>query len=105
MKWFAVRSLYKFGVKKDGKNIFEERIVCFGAPDFDVAATRAREEAETYAKDNDFELHEEQLVYKQDGESLIDCYEVWSELYESYESIHVFFDAKYRRFLYEPEID
>ena len=29
MAFYGVRSLYHFGVKPDGTNIFEERIVCF----------------------------------------------------------------------------
>jgi len=29
--WFGIRAIYLFGQKRDGKNIFEERIVLFSA--------------------------------------------------------------------------
>ena len=31
MAWYAIRSVYLFGVKEDGTNVFEERVVAFEA--------------------------------------------------------------------------
>ncbi len=105
MGWYAVRSVYHFGTKEDGKNTFEERIVCFEASDFEEANTKAINESKEYAADNGFEVHDEQLTYKQDGESLIDGYELWSELYESDQSLNEFYEDRYKKYIYHPDTD
>jgi len=46
-RWFAVRSVFKFGEKKDGTNIFEERVVLFRAENEKEAFARAEDPAET----------------------------------------------------------
>ncbi len=103
MAWFAVRSVLLFGKKRDGSNVFEERVVCFRAEDVPEAHDKARIEAEEYAEQNDCELHEEQVGYAQDGDDLIDGYELWSRLYESPLSLAAFYRAKYEIFRYRPE--
>ena len=100
MEWIAIRSIYLFGVSTKGINIFEERIVVFRSDDFKEAHTKAEKEAETYAKENDFILHSEQVAYKQDGLELIDSYEVWSELFEADLTLNEFYQDRYTKYLY-----
>ncbi|WP_444907884.1 DUF4288 domain-containing protein [Microbulbifer sp. SSSA008] len=76
MSWYGVRSVYHFGISSKGLNIFEERVVCIRAESFKEAHSRARKEAEEYAEDNGFDMHPEQVCYKQDGDELIKNYEV-----------------------------
>lgn len=102
--WFGVRSLYRFGVKPDGTSIFEERVVCFEAEDFDEANDKAHRESKIYAEDGGFEWYPVTVAYEQDGDALIDGYEVWSELYESAESLDSFWQNRYGRFEYHPVI-
>ena len=49
MPWYAIRTVYLFGTKQDGTNVFEERIVCFDAQTWPEAHARAEVEAEEYA--------------------------------------------------------
>ena len=100
MGWYASRNIYLFSTKENGNNVFEERIVCFEANDVNVANVKAANE---YAISNGFEVHNEQLTYRQDGESLIDGYELWSELYESEKSLNEFYEDHYRKYLYNPK--
>jgi hypothetical protein len=102
MPWFGVRSLYHFGVKPDGRNIFEERVVCFEGSSFDEAQDKAHLECETYAKDHGFTWFPKTVAYEQDGDKLIQGYEVWSELYESNETLDSFWRSRYSRFEYHP---
>jgi len=105
MNWYAVRSVYHFGTKKNGKNIFEERIVCFEASDFEEANSKGVDESKIYAEENGFDVYSEQLTYKQDGESLIDGYELWSVLYESDKPLEKFYVDLYKTYEYDPESD
>jgi len=101
--WFAIRSVYLFGQKTDGTNVFEERIVCFEAESADKAHEKARAESLQYAEVNNLEVHPTRDAYEQDGDALIDGYEVWSELHESRESLQEFFANRYGRYEYHPE--
>jgi hypothetical protein len=103
MEWFAIRSVYKFGETSSGKNIFEERVVCFEAKNLELAHKKAEEEAESYAADNEFDVHDEQVGYRQDGDNLIDGYEVWSELFESDLTLNEFYNERYSKYVYHPE--
>ncbi|WP_431687862.1 DUF4288 domain-containing protein [Hahella sp. NBU794] len=103
MSWYAVKSLYHFGIKESGKNIYEERIVCFKAKSFDSAHAKALKEAEKYAKDCNFELHPEQSAYKQDGKKLRNGYEIWSVLYESDLDLEAFYNEHYLKYDYNPD--
>ncbi|MDG9671417.1 DUF4288 domain-containing protein [Hahella sp. CR1] len=103
MNWYAVRNIYHFGVKKSGANVFEERIVCIYAKDFEEAHKKGKEESEAYALENEFEAHNEQHAYKQDGKKLIDGYELWSELYESDLSLDEFYKEHYLKYMYAPD--
>ena len=105
MEWYATRSVYHFGTKENGKNIFEERIVCFEASNFEEANAKAAKESKKYAIDNEFEVHDEQLTYKQDGEPLIDGYELWSELYESDKLLNEFYEDRYKKYVYNSDTD
>ncbi|MBU2713711.1 DUF4288 domain-containing protein [Zooshikella harenae] len=99
--WYAARSVYFFGVKDNGKNIFEERIVCIEADDFTSAHAKAETESEVYSKENGFVAHPEQYIYKQDGEKLLDGYELWSELFESDFELETFYNNRYTQYLYD----
>lgn len=106
MGWYAVRSIFKFGKKQDGTNIFEERIVVFQAVDADEAFSKAEVEAANYAKNDgkpDFEIHPDMELYEQDGDPLIDGYEVWSQLFEAKETMDVFFHNRYEKYKYHRE--
>ncbi|OMH38249.1 DUF4288 domain-containing protein [Motiliproteus sp. MSK22-1] len=102
MDWFSVRNVYHFGTTETGDNIFEERVVCFKAKDFSDAHEKGKKESATYALENGFIAYDEQLVYKQDGEELIDCYEVWSELFQSPLDLDSFYREHYLKHLYVP---
>lgn len=104
MAWYAIRTVYHFGMKDDGKNVFEERVVCFQAESWKEAHDRAREESHVYAEANDFTPHPEQVGYEQDNEALIDGYELWSELYEDNASLEEFYAKRYTQFEHHPEL-
>ena len=103
LSWYAIRSVYLFGVKEDGTNIFEERVVAFEAESWDEAHEKARAEADEYAEANELEAHSEQIGYEQDGVPLIDGYELWSELYESAEPLAAFYERRYSTYDYTPD--
>jgi len=105
MEWYAVRSIFHFRTKEDGKNVFEERIVVFEAENEEQAFKKAEKEAEEYAKNEDgadFGIHPNMELYIQDGDPLIDEYEVWSQLFETTENINEFFRNRYERYEYHP---
>lgn len=105
MNWYAVRTIFHFGIKDDGKNIFEERVVAFEAKDADMAFEKAEIESKEYAcidGEERFTVHPDVELYVQDGEQLIDGYEVWSELYETNESIDDFYENRYEKYRYYP---
>ena len=103
MEWFAVRSVFKFGEKADGTNIFEERIVGFCAADADEALHKAETESQQYAQSRRFEVAAEMMAYQQDGDALIDGYELYSQLFQSKESLQEFYQNRYGRYRYVPE--
>lgn len=103
MAWFAVRSIYLFAIKSDGKNVFEERMVCFEAESADAAHVKAKVESERYAQENGYEVLPVRESYEQDGDALIDGYEVWSTLFESRESLEEFYENRYGKYDYQPE--
>jgi hypothetical protein len=101
--WFGVRSIYLFGAKSDGSNVFEERVVCFEADSPAAALAKAKVESEQYASSQDFEVFPDRVAYEQDGDALVDGYEVWSELFESRESLAEFYASRYAKYEYHPE--
>ena len=103
MAWFAIRSVYLFAQKSDGTNVFEERVVAFEAPEPEAAHKKAEVESEQYAQANDFEVYPERDSYRQDGEPLIDGYELWSELFEPRQSLAEFYESRYSKYDYHPE--
>jgi len=103
MPWFAIRTVYHFGVKSDGTNVFEERVACFEASNSAEAHRKADAESDAHAKQNNFVVHPEQSGYEQDGSSLLDGYEIWSELFESQESLEQFYANRYAKYLYTPD--
>jgi hypothetical protein len=103
VKWFGIRSVYLFGQKKDGTNIFEERVVVFSATTEEEAFAKAEEEAEQYAGANDMARHPVQVAFEQEGSPLIEGYEVWSELYESSEDLQTFVKSRYENYEFHPD--
>lgn len=101
--WFGVRAIYLFGKKKDGTNVFEERVVVFSGHTADEALCKAQQEADVYAKLNQMLRYPTLEAYEQDGDSLIDGYEVWSQLFESTEDLESFVASRYKRYEYHPE--
>lgn len=103
MYWFAIRCIYHFGIKSNGINVFEERIVCFKAKTVDEAHEKADKESLEYASAHGFIVHSQQDGYMQDGDQLIDGYELWSTLYESHENLNDFYNNRYVKFQYSPD--
>lgn len=105
MAWYAIRTVYLFGQKPDGTNVFEERVVAFEAASWDEANAKGDAESTAYAEANGFESHPEQSGYEQDGSALIDGYEVWSELFEAKVDLESFYRQRYEAYAFEPEED
>jgi hypothetical protein len=103
MAWFGISSLYHFGQKSDGTNVFEERVVCFQANTAEEAHEKAKRESEHCAADNGLEVFPERESYEQDGDELIEVFEVWSVLFEARSSLADFYAARYAKFDYRPE--
>ena len=104
MAWYAIRRVYHFGTKGDGTNVFEERVVCFEANSWADAHAKSNVESEEYARNRQMEIHPEHSGYEQDGAALIDGYEVWSELFESKDSLTDFYARRYAAYEYHPEL-
>ncbi len=98
MAWFGIRTVYLFQARADGINIFEERVVCFEAATAAEAHEKAYAERQTFAENCGFTAHPQQEGYEQDGDQLIDGYEVWSELYESTDTLEAFYEKRYSKF-------
>ena len=103
MAWFGVRSVFLFGTKADGTNIFEERVVCFEAATSDEALEKGLTEAQAYAEENGLTRYPEHESYEQDGDSLIEGYEVWSTMLEFRGSLDEFYQQRYGQYAYHPE--
>ena len=103
MGWYAIRTVYLFGVKSDDTNVFEERIVVFEASSWSEALSKAHVESDEYVKHNGFVAHPEKIGYEQDGDKLIDGYEIWSELFEHRSSLEEFYAMRYGQYEYRPE--
>jgi hypothetical protein len=104
-RWFGIRTIFLWGKRtNDGLNVFEERVVVFSADTGEEALVKAKREAEDYAASNSMEaLHGLLVAYHQDGDQLIDGYEVWSELYQSSEELDSFVQSRYEKYEYHPE--
>jgi Domain of unknown function (DUF4288) len=104
-RWFGIRTIFLWGKRKnDGLNVFEERVVVFSADTVEDALAKAEREAEEYAAANRMEAqHGLQVAYYQDGDPLIDGYEVWSELYQSSENLESFVQSRYEKYNYHPD--
>jgi len=102
-RWFAVRSVFKFGEKKDGTNIFEERVVLFRAENEKEAFARAEDEAREYLdEDDDEEMHPHLELYKIDDDvDDLDGQEVWSFLTQSDLEIEDHFDERFDKAEYQ----
>jgi hypothetical protein len=103
IRWFGVRSLCLFGKKDDGRNIFEERVLVFSGKNSQEALAKAQAELDQYANCHNTIAHPALFAYEQDGDPLIDGYEVWSQLYETSEDIDSFFESRYSRYQYHDD--
>ena len=104
INWFGIRTFCHFGKKRDGTNIFEERVVVFSATTVDEAFAKAEREGDQYAADREFERHPWLESYWQDGDPLIDGYEVWSTLYQSSEDLQTFVKSRHEQCEYHPDL-
>lgn len=102
MNWYAIRTVYLFKAREDGTNVFEERVVCFEAETDTVAHEKGYAERLQYESENGFTAYPEQIGYMQDGDDLIDGYELWSQLFESPDSLEEFYRKRYTAFEYHP---
>ena len=105
MAWYAIRTVYLFGQKADGTNVFEERVVCFSAASWDEANAKGDAESNAYAEANGFESHPEQAGYELDGAALVDGHEVWSEMFEARLDLQAFYRQRYEAFAFVPDDD
>lgn len=105
MSWYAVRTLYLWGQKSSGINVFEERVVAFEAESETEVFSKASAEADAYAQQADgtaYDIHPQQVSYQLDAGALIDGHEVWSQLFEGYESLDEFYHNRYAQYEYHP---
>lgn len=102
--WFAIRQLFLWGTTDEGLNVFEERIVSFAGTE-EEAYAKATKDADDYAADGGFVVHSQMDGYRQDGEALIDGYEVWSTMYQSPLSLEEFYSGHYEKLAYHPPRD
>jgi hypothetical protein len=72
-RWFGVRCVFRWPegsvrAVPDLPQQYEERVTIWRAADFDEAISLAKEEAERYAKEADFELLDHYLAYLWDDD-------------------------------------
>ncbi len=106
MNWYAIRTVYLWGQKSDGTNVFEERVIAFQTNTDHEALAKAKDEASVYSKEREdiqYQVHPDQISYRLDDEPLIDGYEVWSEMFESNESLSEFYINRYTKYEYHPD--
>lgn len=106
MSWYAVRTLYLWGQKTNGVNVFEERVVTFQAESESSVFVKAQNEADVYAAQGDgagYEIYPQQVSYRLDDGNLIDGHEVWSQMFEGYETLEEFYHNRYAQYEYQPE--
>jgi hypothetical protein len=99
--WFGIRSVFFWGTRADGMNIFEERTCVFSGASIDDAFVKSEKEADAYADFIGAVCHSWQEAYYQDGDALIDGYEVWSQLFEFKGDLEEFYQLRYARFEYQ----
>ena len=102
-KWFGIRTIFLFGQKQDGTNIFEERVVVFSAGTEEEAFSKAEQEAEQYAAANEMEWYPWHIACNLEDAPLIDGYEVWSELLESSDDLQSFVETRYQKYEFHPD--
>jgi hypothetical protein len=105
MPWYAIRTVYLFGQKADGTNVFEERVVGFAASDWDEANAKGDVESNAYAEANGFAAHPEQAGYELDGATFAEGAELWSEMFEARLSLEAFYRQRYGAFEFTPDDD
>jgi hypothetical protein len=103
ISWYGIRTVYHFGKKRDGTNLFEERICVFSAVSEDEAFEKGQREAQQYSEFNKMAWHPVQEAYLQDGDALIDGYEVWSEVFEFSGDLDSFVASRYQPYAYHPD--
>ena len=103
MPWYAVRTIYHFGAKSNGKNLFEERVVCFEASDWPEPIQKQKKNPPLTPQKITSSPSPEHSGYEQDGKALIDRYELWSELFESTKTLEEFYANRYGKYEYHPE--
>jgi hypothetical protein len=105
MPSYAIRTVYLFGQKADGTNVFEERVVGFAAASWDEANAKGDIESNAYAGANGFEAHPEQAGYELEDTDIADGSELWSEMFEARLSLPDFYRQRYEAFVFVPDDD
>jgi hypothetical protein len=90
------------GVKADGLNVFEERIVAFEAESRDEASAKGNAESDAYAAEHGYVPFPELSCYALEAGAAADGAEVWSELYEDSCTLVEFYAKRYSRVEYQP---
>jgi hypothetical protein len=103
MPWFAIRTVYHFGQKLDGTNIFEERVVAFEADNRDLAFEKGEAEAHEYAKVTKVVAYPDWHSYQLDPIPMADGQEVWSAMFEAALTLKDFYEARYCAYDYDPD--
>jgi hypothetical protein len=103
--WFGIRTVLHFGRKKDGTNLFEERVCVFSGVDSDEAFEKAEKEADKYCADLDFGSvwYPEQEAYTLFWEVITEGYEVFSQVFEFDGDLDTFYEERYKRYEYTPD--
>lgn len=86
--------------------MFEERVVAFRAETDKAALEKAKRESEAYSterQDRKYDVHPEQVAYCLDENELADGCEVWSEMFESGDTLNEFYNSRYSKYEYHPE--
>lgn len=90
----AIRTVHLFERRVDGLNVLEERVVAFQAASW----------VEDYADRHGMPYLEDQEGYEADAaDGVPDGHEMWSQLFQSHESLEAFFASRYERYAFEPD--
>lgn len=98
MDWYGARTVYQWAEPRGKAYLYEERIVVVCAESDEAAFAKAEAEAEAYAIANGVRWMGAAVLYHQDGDALIDGYEVWSVLMDSDDPYDVFCAKRYGAF-------
>lgn len=106
MNWYVIRTVYLWGHKNDGTNVFEERVVACSGKCHEEALARGKDESQQYSDELEhisYEFHLEQVSYVLDSDDYVQGQELWSELFQSNEDLDVLYANRYKNYEYVPD--